>query len=224
MFVFGNPLTLIDDEQTEMVLEKCTVFGPIKKSIHYSLSPDSSMLVVNFKDDAFYRFFGTALIEHSSPINPDELVLDNCFTILWNKLSQINKTQDKVDFILDFCIPYLRPQDHIAQQLSNFNSPTLNPIQVIADENSMTERNIQLNHKKYFGYSAKEFNRYKRFLQSIQLIHDKTSNNRSVNWFDIIVECGYYDQSQLIHDFKFYLNMTPSKYLKFQEFLCNPTS
>ncbi|MFZ0596955.1 MAG: AraC family transcriptional regulator [Flavobacterium sp.] len=29
-------------------------------------------------------------------------------------------------------------------------------------------------------------------------------------------QCGYYDQSQLIHDFKYYMNISPTKFLKFQ--------
>ncbi|GJM34568.1 MAG: hypothetical protein DHS20C18_35690 [Saprospiraceae bacterium] len=223
-FVFGRHLKLTNKEQIEVLFDKCIVFGPIKKSISYSLLPESSMLVANFKDDAFYRFFGTAIIEQSSPIHPDEFLSDNCFTVLWKHLSQLDNTQDRVDFILDFCKPYLRPQNKIAAQLTDFDHPTLNPIKVIADENNQTERNIQLNHKKYFGYSAKEINRYQRFLKAIQLIHEITSKNGNINWFDIIAECGYYDQSRLIHDFRYFLNLTPTKYLKLQESVCNPTS
>jgi AraC-like DNA-binding protein len=43
-----------------------------------------------------------------------------------------------------------------------------------------------------------------------------------MDWFEVINECGYYDQSQLIHDFKHYINLSPAKYLKFQQDICNP--
>ncbi|HEY0298211.1 MAG TPA: AraC family transcriptional regulator [Arachidicoccus sp.] len=49
------------------------------------------------------------------------------------------------------------------------------------------------------------------------------SNAKKIDWFDIISECGYYDQSQLIHDFKHYINLSPVKYLSFQQDICNPT-
>jgi len=222
VFVFGELMTISHQDQEEVALDKCIVLGPIKKSMTYSIHPRSSMLVVHFKDDAFYRFFGTALIDQATPMHPDELVLDNCFTMLWKQLSVLSTTEEKVDLVLTFCRPYIKPQESVAQQLSNFDGAALSPIKAIAEENGQSERSIQLRHKKYFGYSAKEINRYQRFLQALEIINIKTVENETVNWFDIIVECGYYDQSRLIHDFRYYLNLTPTKYLQLQEYICNP--
>ena len=223
VFVFGNHLIFSAEKKLEVIIEKCVVLGPIKKAISYSLLPRSAIFVVNFKDDAFYRFFGTAIIENSLPIHPDELLTENCFSILRNNLLKLKSYQEKIDFILAFCKPYLRPQDEIAKQLANFENFNLNPIKYVADSNNQTERNIQIKHKKYFGYSAKELSRYHRFLKAIQLINKKTSISKSVNWFEIIGECSYYDQSQFIHDFKYFINMTPSKYLSLQNSICNST-
>ncbi|MCY1663072.1 AraC family transcriptional regulator [Chryseobacterium sp. SL1] len=86
------------------------------------------------------------------------------------------------------------------------------------------ERNIQIKQKEQFGYSSKEISRYMRFLKAIKIIEKETENNKKVEWFSIISECNYYDQSQLIHDFKHYLQISPSQYLKFQEDICNPRS
>lgn len=46
------------------------------------------------------------------------------------------------------------------------------------------------------------------------------STSKKIDWFEIINKCGYYDQSQLIHDFKHYLNISPTKYVKFQQDIC----
>ena len=100
----------------------------------------------------------------------------------------------------------------------------LNPIKSIASQNNQTERNTQLIHQKHFGYSAKEYNRYIRFINAIALLDKIAFSNSKIDWFDVIVECGYYDQSQLIKDFKHFINLSPTKYLKFQQDICNPKS
>jgi AraC-like DNA-binding protein len=224
IFNFGTKTFLNSPQNTQIAIEKCLVLGPIKQAFDYSLSPKSEILVANFKDDAFYRFFGNATIAANLPINPDELLAENCFTALWTKLNQISDTTNRVNCILEFCKPYLQQRNAIAEQLINFEDETLNPIKSVASQQHQSERNIQLIHEKYFGYSAKELNRYRRFLRAIELIQSIASKSSKIDWFEIINECGYYDQSQLIHDFKNYINLSPTKYLKFQHEICNPKS
>ena len=220
IFNFGERAILHSKNNTEVSIDRCFVLGPIKQAFGYSLLPNSQILVANFKDDAFYRFFGNASAAEHLPINPDDLLNENCFTSVWTELNKIDNVNHQVNFILDSCKPYLRDRNIIAQKLTNFTDETLNPIKSLASQQNQTERNIQLSHKKYLGYTSKEINRYQRFLKAIQLIQDIASTSTKIDWFEIINECGYYDQSQLIHDFKHYLNISPTKYLKFQHDIC----
>ena len=216
IFNFGAPVLLNSRQETQIEVNKCMVLGIVRRAFDYSLPPKSKVLVANFKDDAFYRFFGNTLTAKNSPINPDELLNENCFTALWNELNKINNPNRQVSYILDFCTPYLQERETIAEQLINFKKRALNPIKAIASDNEQTERNIQIKQKKYFGYSVKEINRYQRFLKAVEHIALKE------DWFTIINDCGYHDQSQLIKDFKHYLNLSPTKYLKFQQDICSP--
>ena len=220
IFTFGAKSILHSKLDTELAIDKCLVLGPIKQAFDYSLPPNSQILVANFKDDAFYRFFGNSSIAEHLPINPDDLLDENCFTTLWIELNKRNDINLRVSCILEYCKPYLRPRNVIAEKLANFTDETLNPIKSVASQQNQSERNIQLNHKKYLGYSAKEISRYQRFLKAIELIQNIASTSPEIDWFDIINECGYYDQSQLIHDFKHYINISPTKYLKFQQDIC----
>ena len=220
IFNFGPPTVLYSTQNIE--IEKCLVLGPIKKAFDYSLPPKSKILVANFKDDAFYRFFGMAAVAEYLPINPDDLLSENCFAALWVKLNNINEPNHQINYILDFCKPYLKHRNKIAEKITKFNIENLNAIKSVANQHSQSERNIQLNHKKYFGYTAKEMNRFQRFLKAIELIQSIATSNSKIDWFEIIIECGYYDHSQLIHDFKYYIKITPTKYLKFQQDICNP--
>ncbi|TCD03193.1 helix-turn-helix domain-containing protein [Pedobacter psychroterrae] len=224
IFSFGAVPSLKSGQNTLIDVENCLMLGPIKHAFEYTLPAGAEILTVNFKDDAFYRFFGNAAIAEHVPINPDELLNEDCFTVLWHELNKLDRIEDRVNHILKFSDPYLIYRPKVAEQLANFSQQALNPIKAVADQNNQTERNIQLNHKKHFGYSAKELGRYQRFLKAIDLIQTLAKNASKIDWFEIISECGYYDQSQLIHDFKHYINLSPAKYLKFQQDICNPIS
>lgn len=220
VFNFGARASLKSQQNNSLEIEKCLVLGPIKQAFDYTLEPNSEILVANFKEDAFYRFFGNALLTHSLPIHPDVLIPENCFTALWEELKNIANTKDRVDYILDFCKPYLREQNSLTTLLADFKEETLNPIKTIASKLNQSERNIQLYQKKFFGYTIKEVNRYERFLKAVELIRKNVIATEKTDWIAIVDQCGYYDQSQLIHDFKYYMNISPTKFLKFKNDIC----
>ncbi|WP_306619556.1 helix-turn-helix domain-containing protein [Chryseobacterium ginsenosidimutans] len=224
IFNFGAKAILESKENTQLKVNKSLVLGPIKHAFNYSLPTGSAILVANFNGDAFYRFFGNASVAKHLPIDPDNLLNENCFTALWGELDKIDNPNLRVSYILDFCRPYLKPRNVIMERLTNFTNNTLNPIKLVAVQQNQTERNVQLNHKKYLGYTAKEINRHRRFIKAIELIQDIALKSAKIDWFEIISACDYYDQSQLIHDFKHYINLSPTKYLRFQEEICNAKS
>lgn len=224
IFNFGTNVLLHFKQKTQIEIHKCLIFGTIKKAFDYSLPPRSKILIANFKDDAFNRFFGKTLLAENSLLNPDELLNENCFTALWDDLSKISNVNQQVNYFLKFCRPYLRQRNSIVEQLTNFKEQSLNPIKIIASANNQSERNIQINQKKYFGYSDKEINRYHRFLKAVKYIENISSKTSKEDWFTIINECGYYDQSQLINDFKYYIDLSPTKYLKFLQDICNSSN
>jgi len=220
IFNFGEKITLLTKNKTHLAVSRCFVYGPVKKPFYYSLPPHSQILVANFKGDAFYRFFGNASVAEQLPLNPDDLVNENCFTGLWTELNNMTDIHHRIDFILDFCKPYLRDRNDIAQKLANFTDDNHSPIKYLANQQKQTERNIQYLYRKYFGYSSKEFSRYQRFLKAVQIVQETLNSSNKVEWIDVIHQCGYYDQSQLIRDFKQYLDISPTNYLKLQKDIC----
>jgi AraC-like DNA-binding protein len=221
VFNFGTKSSLKSEKNTTLEVEKCIVLGPIKQAFDYTLEPNSEILVANFKEDAFYRFFGNALLTHALPIHPDALLAENCFSVLWEELNLLSDTKERVDYILEFCKPYLKEQNALTTLLADFKEENLNPIKAIASQTNQSERNIQLNQKKFFGYTIKEINRYERFLKAVEVIQKDILNDSKTDWLSVVEQCGYYDQSQLIHDFKYYMNISPTKFLKFQNDICS---
>jgi len=222
IFSFGEKPFLHSKEHTKIEVDKCLILGPVKQAFDYSLPSGAEILTLNFRDDAFYRFFGSNSVAEHVPMDPVDKISEDNFMSLWNELNKTNDTTARINQILTFCDPYLERRNKIAQQLTTFQQQALNPIKTIAGENRQTQRNIQLNYKKHFGYSAKERNRYERFFKAVVLIQNLTSTSSKVDWYEIVQACNYYDQSQLIHDFKHYINLSPTQYMKFQQDICNP--
>lgn len=69
-------------------------------------------------------------------------------------------------------------------------------------------RFIQLFHDQV-GLSPKAFCRVRRFQHVLQTVHGSSD----VDWAQVALECGYYDQPHFIHDFRSFSGLTPSQYL-----------
>ena len=74
------------------------------------------------------------------------------------------------------------------------------------------------------GYSQRHFNQLfadevgltpKRFLRvrRFQRVIASVAGRESVDWADLALRCGYYDQSHFVHDFRSFSGLTPAAYL-----------
>ena len=63
--------------------------------------------------------------------------------------------------------------------------------------------------RREVGLTPKVFCRVRRFQQVLEAVHRK----KEVEWAQIALECGYYDQPHFIHDFHSFSGLTPSGYL-----------
>lgn len=64
--------------------------------------------------------------------------------------------------------------------------------------------------------NAKECHRHRRFLRAVELL----VQHGTPDWFEVIDQCGFYDQSHLVRDFNHYLGITPAEYLRLREDVC----
>jgi len=69
-------------------------------------------------------------------------------------------------------------------------------------------RFIQLFHQQV-GLTPKAFCRVRRFQRALHSVHRK----RGIDWAQLAVDCGYYDEAHFIHDFQAFSGFTPGTYL-----------
>ena len=222
VFNFGKASFTSPSQQKTITIGKCLLLGPVKKAFEYTLGNHTELFVVNFKDDGFHRFFSQAMVDSYGGVHPDELGDDHCFSELWYQLKNLNSNEERVDYILRFCRPYLEKGDKTIRKITDFsNQAAVDPIKAVADETNQSKRNVQLKHKKYLGYSAKAYARYRRFLKTITFLQQRIeSADQHIDWITIVEQNGYYDQPHLIRDFKYYLDITPSQYLALHQDIC----
>lgn len=220
LFNFSAPvrLSFAADALGIAELDKVAVLGPLRKMLNYEILPNTDLLVVVFNLDGFYRLFQVPVdsLDGEQLHHPDSFTTTPVFQELWKVLKRSVTVEERVALLKDYISSVTHAAEDGAQPLLEgadyFNDPQIQPAKAIAADADLSERTVQLRFKKYVGYSPKEMLRFLRFKQVINSIEH--SANESIDWFDLIHDFGYHDQSHLIKDFQHYLGTTPETFIK----------
>ncbi|WP_127128542.1 helix-turn-helix domain-containing protein [Pseudoflavitalea rhizosphaerae] len=217
VFNFGPALKFSfgDEEIAEQQVERIGIIGPMRKMLNYELQPGTDLLTLPFVNDGFYRFMKLSTNNvNLSEENSVAEYADNLNT-LWEEMNGLLSAELRVELLKAYIAKAVQEGEDAVQPLlenaSVFFDPALSPSRVIAEKAAITERAVQMRFKKYVGYSPKELLRYLRFKQVVAYLMNE--RGKPVDWFDLIVQFGYHDQSHLIRDFKFYTGGTPTQFL-----------
>jgi AraC-like DNA-binding protein len=220
VFNFGVPVRISfhNNPLNTEVIRRTAVIGPLRQMLNYELLPGADALVVNFKFNGFQRLFGVPLTGlkdedgTSAEIGTDNPRFDN----LWEELSALPTTEQKVSLLKHSAIGLLKENDQVLQtiigNLAQFFNPCVDPIKAIAADTRLSERSIQLKFQKHTGYSVKELLRFLRFKEVIAYILSRS--NQKIAIFDLIARYDYHDQSHLIKDFQYFLGQAPQQFIK----------
>jgi len=220
LFNFSAPIRLSFASEVlgAIQLDKVAVLGPLRKMLNYEVLPGTDLLAVVFNLDGFYRLFQVPVDSlHGEQLHhPDDFTATPVYQELWEVLKRTPSSEERVAILKDYMNTATHAAEDGAQPLLEgvdyFNDPQLQPAKAIAADAELSERTVQLRFKKYVGYSPKEMLRFLRFKQVINSIEH--SADADVDWFDLIHDFGYHDQSHLIKDFQYYLGTTPETFIK----------
>ena len=123
-------------------------------------------------------------------------------------------TVDAMFLILERCLlaqlvrpPELHPAVHYASSLF-CRAPHATTVSQVIDKIGLSQRRFIELFRNQIGITPKAFCRVRRFQRVLQSVH----RTRSVDWTDVALDCGYYDQSHFIHDFQAFSGFTPTVY------------
>jgi len=71
--------------------------------------------------------------------------------------------------------------------------------------------------REHVGLSPKSYQRILRFQRAVQQMHRGTD----VRWMELALECGYYDQSHFVNDFREFSGISPTTYASSQRIWSN---
>jgi transcriptional regulator GlxA family with amidase domain len=104
------------------------------------------------------------------------------------------------------------PERHpaVAFALNAFHSAAeTQKIGAVAEQIGLSPRRFIEVFRREVGLSPKLFCRVRRFQKVLRMI----SAGRVLDWAEIAVTCGYFDQAHFIHDFRAFSGINPSSYL-----------
>jgi AraC-like DNA-binding protein len=83
-------------------------------------------------------------------------------------------------------------------------------IRDVARDAGLSQRRFIQLFAREVGMSPKLFCRVLRFRQALETVRQTAIPD----WGRVAVDCGYYDQSHLIHDFRFFSSLSPTEYVR----------
>jgi len=177
----------------------------------------SEMMVISFKKGMAAPFFPFPMAEIADSVVDADLVWGTDFGLLREQLLETKDIDQRFQIVEDFLIHEFQSQMAINPCVAfAIGEMTERP-----DAISIARMNTKIGYsQKHFtemfrrqvGVTPKSYLKIMRFQKAVRTI-DATDN---IDWGHISLECGFYDQSHFINDFKHFAGFTPEQYAKIQ--------
>ncbi len=117
--------------------------------------------------------------------------------------------------LLDRVVAPLDPtHPAVAFAVRNFRHHPQRPISAITDQIGLSDRRFIQLFFSQVGMTPKRFCRVQRFQQVLRKITGSSGTAAAaIDWPEIALTCGYFDQSHFIHDFRAFSGINPSTYV-----------
>jgi AraC-like DNA-binding protein len=96
----------------------------------------------------------------------------------------------------------------VAHGLFRLGNPV--PVSEVVEETGLSQRHFIELFDAEVGLTPKVYARVRRFQRVLRRIHPMTD----IDWSDVAIACGYFDQSHLIHDFRSLAGISPTEYAR----------
>ncbi|MBK8503875.1 MAG: AraC family transcriptional regulator [Saprospiraceae bacterium] len=176
---------------------------------------DSEMIIVQFMKGRAYPFMSDPMDQVKNLVVDAELVLKFDIHDLRQLLQDVDSVALKIEILeeelLKHYLPFLERNPFTDFVISKIiDRPHHCCLSDISDQVGYSQKHVIKIFKANVGVTPKEFLKIIRFQKAIQDIEER----RVVSWTSISDDCGFYDQSHFIADFRNFSGMTPSEYLK----------
>ncbi len=202
------------DPEKSYTIPGCVVSGPRSEFFVIDTAGEASTVGVHFKPGGAFPFFAVPQAELQNQSIALECLWGTASARLRHRLLEAATPENKIR-VLECCLleELKRPLERhpvvgfALQQLCN--SLQAPPVSRVVDQIGCSQRRFIQLFGDQVGLTPKLFSRVRRFQKVIQTAHALDA----INWTQMALECGYYDQAHFIHDFQSFAGITPSQYL-----------
>ena len=203
-----------DDLKQFHTVPGCVVSGPRSEFFVIDTAGAASTVGVHFKPGGAFPFFR----EPPGELNNQTVALE----CLWGAASArlrerllLAPTPWQKLFVLEQCLleQLAKPLEHhpaVTFAVQQFRGVPHGPVAQMADLVGFSQRRFIQLFCGEVGLTPKLFCRVSRFQRVVRTVHPLDR----INWAQIALDCGYYDQAHFNHDFQEFAGITPMQYLE----------
>lgn len=172
---------------------------------------DLRLIFCIFKPVGFYRLFNVPIHLLNNDVVPLEVFLGNRTREFKERVLSAPTDQAKIDVVNAFFTSLARklppaydlPVEHAQDQLMQNNG--LVSIEALSNQINVSRRSLERHFEVNIGMSPKYYAKVLRFNYAFGL----KRANPNLDWFDIIYDCGYFDQTHFIKEFRHFTGQPP---------------
>jgi transcriptional regulator GlxA family with amidase domain len=97
--------------------------------------------------------------------------------------------------------------------VDNFRHRPNHPISAVTDQVGLSDRRFIQLFSQHVGLTPKLFCRVQRFQRVLRNIVSTAAYDSVIDWPQIALTCGYFDQAHFIHDFRAFSGINPTTYV-----------
>ena len=196
---------------------KIELWGQIVKPLAIRSKGKNIMFGIKFFPHTAAYFLKDEITVFNNQVSDLSDVFDSSVKDLHARLLETAGLNNKIELVESFFTQRLPVNENASNRITEVGHIITNMKKKYADENvgematkyGISPRYLHKLVSQYTGLSPKFLNKINRFQQSLKLITDNKSSLTSIAY-----DCGYFDQSHFIKDFKSFTGLTPSAYLE----------
>lgn len=220
-FYLGDKPGLLNHQQES--LENAVLAGHCNGPYDLKVTGNMRLFSVSFRPLGASMFFNLPMSELYGCIVPLRFLIKNQAEQLESELYEAIGFQEQVQLVERFLTSLLEKKDNdfgqqrLQESISLINcSKGLVEVEKLAATACWSRKQFERNFQELVGTSPKQFMRVVRFQNTLYF----RGKNNQMSLTELAYECGFFDQSHMITDFRYLSGKTPGQY--FAE--CEPVS
>jgi AraC-like DNA-binding protein len=190
------------------------VSGPHSECFTVDPTRPQVILGAHFKPGAAFLFLGLPASELLNVSIPLEYLWGNDAHSLYERLLASKSLDDQFNLLEDVLLKRLIQSDGqhpvVPFAVKEFQNVSRSQrITAVTDQIGISQQRLGQIFRDEVGLTPKLFYRLQRFNQVLHLV----KKAQDVDWTDVALTCGYFDQAHFIHDFQAFSGLNPTAYL-----------